>query len=1406
MTVTFSEPVSVSEVPDLTLEVGGETRHAAYHSGSGTKSLAFQYDVTEDETDSEGIWIRSSGNISKLRGPGVVRYASTKAVVPARLWSPIRTDYLVDAVRPTLVRANALANGNDVTLTWDKALDEDSAPTTTGTTFFEVQDTSDDSSRQITAISVSGKVVTLTLSSAISATDRLTVSYGDFFRCCEVTFDDHAPLKDTLGNHAAVSSAAVSITQSANSPPEFPSSETGARSVDENTAAGRNIGAPLSATDADNDRRTYSIYGTDAAFFDVVASSGQLRTKGALNHESRDSYSFTMSVHDGKDVHGYADTTIDDTITVTVTVDDVDEPPVISGVTTIDDYDENGSGDVATYTATDPEGATTFTWSLGGPDSGDFDIAGGVLSFKNAPDYERPAGSGGGNHYEVTVRASDPNSNRGQLHVDVIVSDLDEPPELSGPDTVADFPENSATIRQVGRYTATDPEGATVTLSLPSGGADFALASSGVLTFRESPDYEQRRSYSVTVRAAAGSHTVAKVVTVNIQNVEETGAITLSAVQPQEGTTLTATLEDDDGPTGTAWQWYRTSSRGSTGNAITNANSRSYTPDTDDVGSYLRAVASYDDGHGTGKSAAAVSAHRVQEAPPVPESPVFPADGNYDRSIRENLPAGRNLGDTVTATDGNNDRLTYSIAASDFFEIVESTGQLRTKVELDHEDREQHFLTVTATDPGGLTDTVSVTVTVEDVDETPVVSGPSSMEFEEGTSVGATLATYTSTDPDRKGIDLVLSGADSGDFSLSSDGALTFNEVPDFEEPADSNRDNRYQVTAEAREQGGGSGVGRLNVTIRVTNVDEPGVVETNVEEPRVGQALRLDVEDEDGGESVTEWKWERGEPNSPCGGTVDSPTVTTWETISGARSSSYTPTAADQGHCIRVTVFYNDRAGTGNTEQFLTPNSVEVGPFFNQDPPAFGVRENTAEGVTLGQVRASHSDNGETLTYSIAGADAGYFTIDDNAQLRTSANSLDYESGPGKEAVVEITAEDNNGQTATISVTVLVTDDCASNGEPPCAPGRPGVSSVSTSSLKVSWSAPRTPSGTSINWYEVQYRESEGGVNWIPRSLSGTDRSHTIENLDEGTVYEVQVRASNDGNGYGEWSQSGTGSPGSVSPPPIIPPVITTGGGAGGGFAALAPANREPSFIEGTRTSRTVPEDAEYGADIGLPVTATDADGDELTYTLHGDDADIFTVLAGTGQLRVETSLDFEARESYSLRVQADDGKGGVDTVQVNVTVTDVNEPPLVTGPVMLEYAENGVDTVGSYTAVDPEGGAVVWSLAGDDAGVFSLSATGTLAFDRPPDYETPEDADSDNRYLLTVQATDAGGELGALDMEVVITDDEDESIIGTYDMDRNGAIDKPEALAAAFDYFEDLITMEEVMEVVRHYFAVGA
>ena len=435
VTVTFGEPVIVNGLPEIQLEIGSNTRRAAYHSGSGTSSLVFRYPVTAGDTDSDGIFIRGGGRVlGNLTGPGLVGYASTKATVPARLERGLQSDHLVDGVRPTLVSADVVASGKDLTLRWDKALDEDSA---TGSSLFNVQ-TTYLTYLQIAAISIQGKVVTLTLSSAVSATDQLTVFYNDRFG--HVPEDslmeiNHRPLRDTVGNAPVKTSAVVSITRNPNSPPEFPTAEDGARSVDENTPAGRNIGAPIRATDADSSRLTYSISGPDASSFDVVASSGQLRTKAALDYESRDSYSFTKSVHDGRDVHGYVDTTVDDTISVTVTVEDVDEPPEISGVTTISNYDENGAGDVAAYTASDPEGDSNISWSLGGTDQADFTITGGVLKFASAPDYERPADSGGNNQYEVTVQATDSNNNLGELHVDVIVRNVDEPPVITGPDT-----------------------------------------------------------------------------------------------------------------------------------------------------------------------------------------------------------------------------------------------------------------------------------------------------------------------------------------------------------------------------------------------------------------------------------------------------------------------------------------------------------------------------------------------------------------------------------------------------------------------------------------------------------------------------------------------------------------------------------------------------------------------------------------------------------------------------------------------------------------------------------------------------------------------------------------------------------------------------------------------------------
>ena len=118
-------------------------------------------------------------------------------------------------------------------------------------------------------------------------------------------------------------------TKADNSPPTFDDGATATRSVDENSTAGTLVGAKVAATDADGDALTYTLSGADASKFDIGSSTGQITPKSGttLDYETKTSYSVTVSVTDNKNFAGGTDNTIDDTISVTINVADVSEPP-----------------------------------------------------------------------------------------------------------------------------------------------------------------------------------------------------------------------------------------------------------------------------------------------------------------------------------------------------------------------------------------------------------------------------------------------------------------------------------------------------------------------------------------------------------------------------------------------------------------------------------------------------------------------------------------------------------------------------------------------------------------------------------------------------------------------------------------------------------------------------------------------------------------------------------------------------------------------------------------------------------------------------------------------------------------------------------------------------------------------
>ena len=516
--------------------------------------------------------------------------------------------------------------------------------------------------------------------------------------------------------------------QRMNTPPEFPDAET-ERSVPENLAEGENIGGPVVAEDAEDDTLTYVLGGVDAASFDIVASSGQLQTKAALDFETKFSYTVTVSVHDGQDADWNADTTSDATVTVTVTVANVDETPEVTGEAAVD-YQENGAGAVAAYTATEPDNAA-ITWSLSGPDRGAFGIgSGGELTFNTPPDFEGPVDADTDNTYEVTVEASDGGATPGTLDVTVTVANVDETPEVTG-EAAVDYQENGAGA--VAAHTATEPDNAAITWSLsgPDRGA-FGIGSGGELTFNTPPDFEgpvdadTDNTYEVTVEASDGGATPGTLdVTVTVANVDETPEVTgEAAVDYQEN------------------------------------------------------------------GASAVAAH--------------------------------------TATEPDNAAITWSLSGPDMGAFgIGSGGELTFNTPPDFEgptdaDTDNVYeVTVEASDGGATPGTLDVTVTVANVDETPEVTGEAAVDYQEN-GAGA-VAAHTATEPDNAAITWSLSGPDRGAFGIGSGGELTFNTPPDFEGPTDADTDNVYEVTVEASD--GGATPGTLDVTVTVTDVDEPGAV-----------------------------------------------------------------------------------------------------------------------------------------------------------------------------------------------------------------------------------------------------------------------------------------------------------------------------------------------------------------------------------------------------------------------------------------------------------------------------------------------------------------------------------------------------------------------------------------------------
>ena len=138
-------------------------------------------------------------------------------------------------------------------------------------------------------------------------------------------------------------------------------------------------------------------------------------------------------------------------------------------------------------------------------------------------------------------------------------------------------------------------------------------------------------------------------------------------------------------------------------------------------------------------------------------------------------------------------------------------------------------------------------------------------------------------------------------------------------------------------------------------------------------------------------------------------------------------------------------------------------------------------------------------------------------------------------------------------------------------------------------------------------------------------------------------------------------------------------------------------------------------------------------------------------------TITGLAAGSSYDGQVRATNDKGTGDWSDSGTDSTDANAAPVLSGAATASFAENGGGRVATYTATGPADAVLVWTLAGTDAGLFSIDEPdGALRFKAPPDFENPADDGGDNVYRLTVVVTDRG--MDATQAVAVTVTDRDE------------------------------------------------
>ena len=599
---------------------------------------------------------------------------------------------------------------------------------------------------------------------------------------------------------------------SVNDPPIF-KDFVSSSSIDENIL---NV-LSVTVEDIENDVIGYSLSGNDAEKLSI-STSGAITFKTNPDFEnptdtnSDNSYEITVEASDGTD-------SISDDLVITILDVENEGNPIIEGLSS-QSVNENESINIS-FTVTDPQN-DTITYSLSGVDKDLFTLTFDGLNASltsSSKDYEAPEDSDSNNVYLVSVNFSDELNTTSQ-EIEISVSNInDNNPIITSSDTFI-VEENQTAVATL---TASDEDNDDLTFSISGGDSSVLdITESGVLTFKEAPNFEAKNTYSITASVSDGTNSASQGLVINISNVNEAPVWNIPAIsfEYQENTFNVESIDipddvsDEDGDSLTySLTGEDASAFEISGNIVRFRGAPDYENPIDSDGDnvyVVNAVAS-DGSLETVSPEFTVIILNVND-----NNPVF-----VDLQESVEVTNGQVNVFDIVATDADGDDISLSVTgvdASAFIISDSDTLAFATAPDFanpsDQNGDNVYMIVLEATDGERITSSNQIEITVLEVNNPPVISDLlTSYTLDENI---AEIATFTVTDPESNQLTIGVSGDDSAGFSVVSN-LLFFEGGLNYESPLDSDADNVYTVTVFADD-----GFNRTTQDVQITVTDVP--------------------------------------------------------------------------------------------------------------------------------------------------------------------------------------------------------------------------------------------------------------------------------------------------------------------------------------------------------------------------------------------------------------------------------------------------------------------------------------------------------------------------------------------------------------------------------------------------------